>query len=302
MIGFALVIAAIIIMTEPNYPLIAWVITFTWFTLAVIALFTPKYSYWCAKSWVLISLPLTPILIISNGIIPATLIPLATIFSVMLVKHYWRLFAVIIVASSTLLVPFADVPYENAIWLRLCISNAVVAIMVLTLVSFLEQALVESMDKSDEVNKALIREREANQTQSKFLATMSHEIRTPMNGILGLLDVMLSTEVSEEQLSSSENSDTIVASHTELFIKDKIAPRLISTHGKLIVLTGYLVLTLLCLLRLQHVRVYFSFDLLINEDYKSYEYVKKKEQYFGTSYKPATYIKRANLEEDAEVT
>ena len=204
MIGFALVIAAIIIMTEPNYPLIAWVITFTWFTLAVIALFTPKYSYWCAKSWVLISLPLAPILIISNGIIPATLIPLATIFSVMLVKHYWRLFAVIIVASSTLLVPFADVPYENAIWLRLCISNAVVAIMVLTLVSFLEQALVESMDKSDEVNKALIREREANQTQSKFLATMSHEIRTPMNGILGLLDVMLSTEVSEQQRSHLE--------------------------------------------------------------------------------------------------
>jgi signal transduction histidine kinase/CheY-like chemotaxis protein len=204
MIGFALIISVIIIMTEPNYPLIAWVITFTWFTLAVIALFTPKYSLWCAKSWVLILLPMAPILIIFNGIIPATLIPLATIFSVMLVTHYWRLFAVIIVASSTLLVPFADVPYENAIWLRLCISNAVVALMVLTLVSFLEQALVASMDKSDEVNKALIREREANQTQSKFLATMSHEIRTPMNGILGLLDVMLSTEVSEQQRSHLE--------------------------------------------------------------------------------------------------
>jgi signal transduction histidine kinase/CheY-like chemotaxis protein len=204
MIGFALIISVIIIMTEPNYPLIAWVITFTWFTLAVIALFTPKYSLWCAKSWVLILLPMAPILIIFNGIIPATLIPLATIFSVMLVTHYWRLFAVIIVASSTLLVPFADVPYENAIWLRLCISNAVVAFMVLTLVSFLEQALVASMDKSDEVNKALIREREANQTQSKFLATMSHEIRTPMNGILGLLDVMLSTEVSEQQRSHLE--------------------------------------------------------------------------------------------------
>jgi signal transduction histidine kinase/CheY-like chemotaxis protein len=204
MIGFALIISVIIIMTEPNYPLIAWVITFTWFTLAVIALFTPKYSLWCAKSWVLILLPMAPILILFNGIIPATLIPLATIFSVMLVTHYWRLFAVIIVASSTLLVPFADVPYENAIWLRLCISNAVVALMVLTLVSFLEQALVASMDKSDEVNKALIREREANQTQSKFLATMSHEIRTPMNGILGLLDVMLSTEVSEQQRSHLE--------------------------------------------------------------------------------------------------
>jgi signal transduction histidine kinase/CheY-like chemotaxis protein len=201
MIGFTLIISAIIIIAEPNSPLIAWVITFIWFTLAVIALFKPKYNHWCAKIWVLISVPLAPIIILSNGILPATLIPLATIFPVMLVKHYWRLFAVIIAASSTLMVPFADLPYDNAIWLRLCISNAIVAIMVLTLVRFLEQALVASMDKSDEVNKALIREREANQTQSKFLATMSHEIRTPMNGILGLLDVMLSTEVSEQQRS-----------------------------------------------------------------------------------------------------
>jgi signal transduction histidine kinase len=143
--------------------------------------------------------PLALILILSNGLIPATLISLATIFPVMLVKHYWRLFAVIIFASSTVLVPFADLPYEKAIWLRLSISNAIVAIMVLALVSFLEKALVASLDKSDEMKKALMREREANQTQSKFLATMSHEIRTPMNGILGLLDVTLSTDLLEQQ-------------------------------------------------------------------------------------------------------
>jgi signal transduction histidine kinase/CheY-like chemotaxis protein len=204
MLGFALIISAIIVITEPNNPLIAWVITCTWFTLAAIALFRPQYNHWCAKSWVLISVPLVPLIILSNGLIPATLISLATIFPVMLVKHYWRLFAVIIIASSTLLVPFADLPYDNAIWLRLCISNAIVAIMVLALVSFLEHALVASLDKSDEINKALIREREANQTQSKFLATMSHEIRTPMNGILGLLDVLLSADVSEQQRSHLE--------------------------------------------------------------------------------------------------
>jgi hypothetical protein len=162
MLGFALLISIIITITEPNNPFIAWVVTLTWFTLSAIALFRPQHYHLCAKSWVLISVPLAPALILLNGIVPATLLSLGILFPVMLVKNYWRLCAVIIIASSTLLVPFADLPYDNAIWLRLCVSNAIVAIMVLALVIYLEQALVASLDKTDEINKALIREQEAN--------------------------------------------------------------------------------------------------------------------------------------------
>jgi PAS domain S-box-containing protein len=44
----------------------------------------------------------------------------------------------------------------------------------------------------------------ANRSKSAFLATMSHEIRTPMNGILGMANLLLDTNQTEEQKTYSK--------------------------------------------------------------------------------------------------
>lgn len=88
------------------------------------------------------------------------------------------------------------------------LSISVDRVMMIEALNFSNKLLVEHAKELEFAQKQLNRAKNdaesANREKSSFLARMSHEIRTPMHGVIGGIDLLKMTKVSDEQKNCLE--------------------------------------------------------------------------------------------------
>lgn len=183
---------------------------------------TGKYSFGCMVCIALISFIAFPIMYISGGGINSGM-PVYWVLIVVITYYlirerlYLAIFVLLQIITFITLVfleysyPGLVASFKNTKGSYMDIANSVIiSSIVLGMITKFQGAIYyKENSKAEEATKAA---EEANKTKSLFLANMSHEIRTPMNAILGMIELILREDISENVREKAHNVQSASAS------------------------------------------------------------------------------------------
>lgn len=97
-------------------------------------------------------------------------------------------------------------------------------------------------------------------------------------------------KIVKSTLEKHIEPEKVVASKTEHFLLNYVAPEFISLHGKTSVLFIYCLLTVISIYGCSQMKTYFSLDVYLTPEWPSYDYKFTVNNYMKQGVTPSTYV------------